>query len=243
METVNAPAAGWYPDPAGSTSQRWWDGAGWTTHLYTPEPAPVPEPLAVPDPVPVAAAYEGDPRFGGPSAPASGPAPTQPVAAAAAHGPVRSGRPTSHLVIAAAAVVVLLLGAVFVAKTALGGSDPSDTGDPAGVTGLLTPGNPQLAAMKADVLNVANAEESYFSDKQVFVAGTGAKGSMVLAGHQLRLSSAGETVSVVLSPSGVGYCIRAARAPVGGGALQVVVYVSTHGGLQPPLVKTCPAAF
>jgi hypothetical protein len=77
----------------------------------------------------------------------------------------------------------------------------------------------------------------------VFVAGAGAKGSLVLGGQKLRLSAPGETVSVVLSPSGVGYCIRAARTPAGGGAPQVVVYVSTHGGMQPPLVKTCPAAF
>jgi hypothetical protein len=24
------PPAGWYPDPAGTPSQRWWDGVGWT---------------------------------------------------------------------------------------------------------------------------------------------------------------------------------------------------------------------
>src|SRR5690554_687559 len=29
--------AGWYPDPWGSASQRWWDGTAWTGNLY-PQP-------------------------------------------------------------------------------------------------------------------------------------------------------------------------------------------------------------
>jgi hypothetical protein len=34
---------GWYPDPAGSSAQRWWDGSTWTEHLDTSTtPAPTP---------------------------------------------------------------------------------------------------------------------------------------------------------------------------------------------------------
>jgi len=36
--------AGWYPDPAGSTQQRWWDGTQWTGHLSGP--APLAQPYA-----------------------------------------------------------------------------------------------------------------------------------------------------------------------------------------------------
>lgn len=35
---MNAPVAGWYPDPAGSGQQRYWDGVQWTDHLSGPAP-------------------------------------------------------------------------------------------------------------------------------------------------------------------------------------------------------------
>ncbi len=31
-ETPIGPPAGWYPDPAGDRTIRWWDGTGWTVH-------------------------------------------------------------------------------------------------------------------------------------------------------------------------------------------------------------------
>jgi hypothetical protein len=32
--------AGWYPDPAGGTGKRWWDGTQWTHNTQEPEEAP-----------------------------------------------------------------------------------------------------------------------------------------------------------------------------------------------------------
>ncbi len=40
MTNMGAPAA-WYPDPAGTGGQRYFDGAGWTEH-FVPPPPPMP---------------------------------------------------------------------------------------------------------------------------------------------------------------------------------------------------------
>ncbi|PPF26034.1 hypothetical protein C5C34_00915 [Rathayibacter rathayi] len=37
---ASGPRAGWYPDPAGSSRQRWWDGTGWTESLRAAPAAP-----------------------------------------------------------------------------------------------------------------------------------------------------------------------------------------------------------
>lgn len=42
--------AGWYPDPWGSTSKRWWDGSAWTESLQPPADAPPVAPIASEEP-------------------------------------------------------------------------------------------------------------------------------------------------------------------------------------------------
>jgi hypothetical protein len=51
----NAAPAGWYPDPAGTGGQRWWDGARWTGHLLTAPSSPPPPAQAL-EPQPTATA-------------------------------------------------------------------------------------------------------------------------------------------------------------------------------------------
>ena len=44
---MTTPAAGWYPDPAGSGGTRWWDGVAWGDQIQ-PAPQPVAQPGAAP---------------------------------------------------------------------------------------------------------------------------------------------------------------------------------------------------
>jgi hypothetical protein len=40
--TSPLPAAGWYPDPAGGTARRYWNGSHWTDHVAADDAAPAP---------------------------------------------------------------------------------------------------------------------------------------------------------------------------------------------------------
>ncbi|PPG23021.1 DUF2510 domain-containing protein [Rathayibacter toxicus] len=58
------PRAGWYPDPAGSPRQRWWDGSGWTESLRdTPSAPPAPSAPGAMPPVPPPAAGPTPPVY------------------------------------------------------------------------------------------------------------------------------------------------------------------------------------
>lgn len=48
MRKTDAPRAGWYPDPAGGSRLRWWDGLDWTDHWRAPPTTHVPA-VPVPD--------------------------------------------------------------------------------------------------------------------------------------------------------------------------------------------------
>lgn len=63
------PAAGWYPDPAELSGQRWWSGQGWTEHVRATPVAPVPPVAPVAAAVPAVPAARAVPV--GPGTPAA----------------------------------------------------------------------------------------------------------------------------------------------------------------------------
>jgi hypothetical protein len=82
------PAAGWYPDPAGSPRTRWWDGARWTESFSAPATTPPAETPSTPWSVESTAVASAAPSS---SAPYAGFAATTPYASAAPY----SGAPES----------------------------------------------------------------------------------------------------------------------------------------------------
>jgi len=52
--TPPPPPAGWYPNPDGTASLRWWDGGRWTEHVHATPAPPAPDAIPVPPPLPSA---------------------------------------------------------------------------------------------------------------------------------------------------------------------------------------------
>ena len=97
LSVLLSPAPGWYPDPAGAATYRWWDGDAWTEGTHAgpaAEPAVVAaEPLVREPVVREPVAFAPIPLFADPEpaasapAPAAGPAPASTPAFAATPAP------------------------------------------------------------------------------------------------------------------------------------------------------------
>ena len=133
---MNAPAAGWNPDPTGRHEYRYWDGDRWTDDVSDTGVTSV-------DPVDGAPSIGGEPtamvdptqRFGAPTGPQPGPYQPQPGAYDPMYSsgqippaqPPRSGPPTGLIVGVAALALALIVGLVVVLT---GGDDDTATDDP-----------------------------------------------------------------------------------------------------------------
>lgn len=71
-EPGDTPPAGWYPDPAGGSGMRWWDGRAWTQEVRSDDATTVIPPSGPPRLPPTPA-----PVMGGPRAPEAAAAPTR----------------------------------------------------------------------------------------------------------------------------------------------------------------------
>jgi len=253
-DTVHAqptagPPPGWYPDPGGSSAQRWWNGAGWTEALQSVA-APAAAPVA---PAPVVAPVAPAPVVAPTSAPAPTPAPVPvqpaevpfgtPRVAAAGHARLhasptssnRSGASGKTIALIVAAVVVLAALGLLAVKLTSGGSDDATGLVPTG-TKASVPVTPAQATVLSDSLTVATAEETAFTDNEAYVAVHVPSNRLVLNGQSVPLS-AGNTATVTLASAGSAYCIRVV------GTSGVAVYVSDRGGRQPPSVTGCPPGY
>jgi prepilin-type N-terminal cleavage/methylation domain-containing protein len=101
------------------------------------------------------------------------------------------------------------------------------------------------ASMKSDARTVANEEETYYVDNQIYLAVGSTTGTAVVGPDTVTLSN-GNTVTVTLgtktTPASA-FCVLVTN-PKGtsGSSTTGVAYVSSKGGIQQGVTATCPAA-
>jgi prepilin-type N-terminal cleavage/methylation domain-containing protein len=86
------------------------------------------------------------------------------------------------------------------------------------------------ASLKADLRQVAQAQESVYIDDQTYFTTIPSDVGL----------TPGNSITAALNTAGSGYCLLGSA--VAGKATQDWVYISTKGGLQPKGTTVCPAA-
>jgi Protein of unknown function (DUF2510) len=121
---TSQPPAGWYPDPADASGQRWWDGAAWSTSVAPGIPQP-----AIPQPVGASTGYDGS--VAGTTLPAAGaqPGPSPYTYPTAMRGQVApsgaSVRSRNHYAFYALGVVAIYLVIAMTTRVVLFGIFPA----------------------------------------------------------------------------------------------------------------------
>jgi hypothetical protein len=126
---TSQPPAGWYPDPADASGQRWWDGAAWSTSVAPGIPQPAVAQPAMAQPVGAATGYDGN--LLGTTLPAavaqSGPSPyMNPTAMGGQGAPAgASVRSRNHFAFYALGVVAIYLVIALTTRVVLFGIFPA----------------------------------------------------------------------------------------------------------------------
>jgi type IV pilus assembly protein PilA len=97
------------------------------------------------------------------------------------------------------------------------------------------------ASMKSDARTVANEEETYYVDNQVYTAVSQTGTSVTLTGGDTLTVSTGNAVTTLnINTTKTAYCILITNPKsTAGNSTNGVVYVSNHGGIQPGVNGTC----